>query len=427
MCDQSFCTKKALRLHVESTHESKSRNPGNKVESVKDDSVKDDPIKDDSAKDDSVKDDSVKEDPVKDDSVKDDLVEDGSAKDDPAKDDSSKDDSAKDDPASVPSDNNLVQKRCKTCPECNKIFFNHFNVRRHLKTEHRKNERWECDKCKNSFSSRYSLDYHVKAFHEKDTLFNCRICEETFDTIAKLTKHKSSHNPEVKFNCRYCGIYFKSKSNMNRHKQEIHCKGTRQDTSKIEVLLYNFSCDQCSFVSKRKSHLMMHQKNKHNTDDTNKKLCTDDKKCCPICFKIFCNSSKVKRHILSIHEAGSSCDTKNEKNSLTPLSKESNEKIKKQCHYCDQIVLGSNMWRHIAETHNKTKYNTAVVEVSHFPHGCEVCDFKTKKKFDLKRHYKQKHSLCDVTYPCERCGKVFKYETSVKRHNKTCQENGSKV
>ena len=146
LCDQSFCTKKALRLHVESTHESKSRNPGNKVESVKDDSVKDDsvkddPIKDDSAKDDSVKDDSVKEDPVKDDSVKDDLVEDGSAKDDPAKDDSSKDDSAKDDPASVPSDNNLVQKGCKTCPECNKIFFNHFNVRRHLKTEHRKNER----------------------------------------------------------------------------------------------------------------------------------------------------------------------------------------------------------------------------------------------------------------------------------------------
>ena len=93
---------------------------------------------------------------------------------------------------------------------------------------------------------------------------------------------------------------------------------------------------------------------------------------------MFCNSSKVKRHILSIHKAESLHDTNDENKSLTPLSNESNEIIKKQCHYCEKTLLGNNLWRH-------------------------------------------KHSLCDVTFPCERCGKVFNYEASLNRHIKTCQ------
>ena len=367
LCSLSFCTTKALRLHVESTtHESKNLNLDSDVISAKDDSA---------------------------------MV--------------------------LPSDKDFLPKNGKTCPICNKMFFNHFNVRRHLKTEHSKADRWECEECEKSFSSRYSLNYHVKACHEKDALFNCQVCEQTFDTVAKLFKHnKSSHNPELKFKCRYCEIDFNSKSNMQRHKQEVHCKGTKLDTSKAEVFLYNFSCDQCNFVSKRKFHLMRHVKNKHNKDDVKKNVSKDEKKTCPICFKMFCNSSKVRRHMLSIHEAESSNDAKDENRSSTPLSNKSNEKIKKKCYYCEKTVLRNNMWRHIEEAHNKTKYNTAFVEASAFPHGCEQCNFKTKRKDDLKRHCMHKHSLCDVTFPCERCGKVFKYEASLKRHNKTCQEKG---
>ena len=71
------------------------------------------------------------------------------------------------------------------------MFFNHFNVKRHLKTEHSKADRWECEECEKSFSSRYSLNYHVKACHEKDALFNCQVCEQTFDTVAKLFKQSN--------------------------------------------------------------------------------------------------------------------------------------------------------------------------------------------------------------------------------------------
>ena len=244
-----------------------------------------------------------------------------------------------------------------------------------------------------------------------------------FNTIAELFNHKkSAHNTEVKFECRYCGKHFKTKSNLNRHKQEIHCKGTRLDTSKVKVNLYSFACDQCSFLSKRNSLLLRHVRIKHDNIDPSKNLSTEDKKSCTYCSKIFCNSAKVKRHIMTIHKTEGSHDVieENVKTSAS-LRVEPKEVIKKQCHYCEKTFLGSNLWRHIEEAHNKTKYNTALIDVSAYPHECEQCSFKSKRKFDLKRHYMHKHSLCDVTFACERCGKVFNYEASMKRHTKSCK------
>ena len=203
----------------------------------------------------------------------------------------------------VPTDQSLVQKGCKTCPLCNKMFFDHYNVRRHIKLEHEKSERQQCEECEKSFSNQYSLNYHVKVCHKKDNIFTCLVCEETYNTIAELCKHrKSAHNKELKFECRYCGKDFITKSNLDRHKQEIHCKGTRFDTSKIKVNLYSFACDQCSFISKRKSLLLRHVRNKHDNDDPSKNLSTEEKTTCHLCFKMFCNSAKVKCHIMSIHK-----------------------------------------------------------------------------------------------------------------------------
>ena len=91
------------------------------------------------------------------------------------------------------------------------------------------------------------------------------------------------------------------------------------------------------------------------------------------------------------------------------------------------LFLGSTLWRHIEEIYNKTKYNTALIDVSADPHECEQCDFKSKRRFDLKRHYMHKHSLFDVTFASERCGRVFNYEASMKRHTKFCQELIPKV
>ena len=277
------------------------------------------------------------------------------------------------------------------------------------------------------------MNYHVKVCHEVDSFFTCSVCDDNFKTIAELYKHKkSAHSKDVTIKCRYCEKHLSNRSNLLRHKQEKHCKATRFDTSRIEVSHYAFACDQCDFVTKRKFHLIRHVKMKHSTDDQTKEISGEEKKTsinftntCPHCYKTFCNKSNLKRHIVSVHEIESSSDgVKDEINGTSAsVCNQNREIIKKQCNYCNQTFLSTNLWRHIEEVHCKTKYNTDQIEVSAFPYRCEQCDFKTKRKFDLKRHCMQKHSLCDVTFPCVKCAKIFKYESCLKRHNKTCLES----
>ena len=233
------------------------------------------------------------------------------------------------------------------------MFYDHFNVKRHIKTEHEKSERCACTECEKSFSNQYSLNYHVKACHKKDSCFTCLVCEETFKTIAGLCKHKkSAHTKKVTIKCRYCEINLNSRSNLNRHKQEIHCKGTRFDTSRIKVSLYSFACDQCDFVAKRKFHLLRHVKNKHETDEQSKNLSGEEKKTCPTGNKIFCNKSNLKRHVVSVHETESAQGVNDDSASY---SNEHKEIIKKQCYYCEKMFVCKNLWRHIEEVHGKTK------------------------------------------------------------------------
>ena len=108
-------------------------------------------------------------------------------------------------------------------------------------------------------------------------------------------------------------------------------------------------------MSKRNSLLLRHVRIKHDNSDPSKNLGTEDKQTCPLCSKIFCNSAKVKRHIMTIHKTEGSHDVieENVKTSAS-LRGEPKEVIKKQCHYCEKTFLGSNLWRHIEDVHNKT-------------------------------------------------------------------------
>ena len=63
--------------------------------------------------------------------------------------------------------------------------------------------------------------------------------------------------------------------------------------------------------------------------------------------------------------------------------------------YCEKLVTSKNMWRHIEEIHGKTNMDTAVVDVSAYPYNCDSCNFRTKRKHNLKRHIMQNHSLME--------------------------------
>ena len=347
-----------------------------------------------------------------------------------------------------------IKKEKRTCPMCHKLFLNFQNVRRHIKTEHENTDRLHCGTCNKSYSCKPSLDYHIRSKHSENNSYQCKKCGEHFESLGNLAKHKKSHRL-TNAACEDCEKTFDTKSNLNRHKKECHRYETRLNLSKTEVFSFPFRCDQCEYVAKRKFHLSRHIKTMHGGNvggDTPK-----DKRTCPHCFKLFCNSSKVRRHIKSMHTTEKfNCEICQEKfsssnalmkhgdshvthivgkmigagqdsiddnvpvdNKGTRGHEEQNVSSSLACYYCEKEILKKHMWRHIAEVHDKTKLNTDKIQVTAYPYHCEQCSFSSKRKFDLKRHVMVTHSLCQVSFFCDTCGKEYRYKGSLDRHAKT--------
>ena len=355
-------------------------------------------------------------------------------------------------------DQTELKRDSKTCPICHKMFADSSNMRRHIKTEHEKTDRFPCDQCSKSLSCKASLDYHVLTRHTEPTVLRCEQCNASFDSPANFSKHKKSHRT-IHTDCPHCEKTFNTRSNLNRHKQEVHNFETRLNVSKIKVSSFSFHCDKCSYIAKRRFHLTRHTITKYCGESGSKATSSDEeRRTCPVCFKFFWNSTKARRHIKSIHEITGrfrcevceetftskmalkhhskshiahllgEVDEVDEGGQQVPgvISAESKEKTSSSshlpCFYCEKSISKQHMWRHLEEVHNKTKINTDMIHVSAYPHNCDQCTFRTKRKFDLKRHVMQKHSLCKMTFPCEICGKEYRYKASLDRHVKSHQD-----
>ena len=144
---------------------------------------------------------------------------------------------------------------------------------------------------------------------------------------------------------------------------------------------------------------------------------------CETCTKTFASKTSLEYHNNKSHlpKTASVCEEKDgtsEDISNVPNLPKSSVN---DCHLCKQVIHSGHFRRHLEELHGKTRVNTDMIEVSAYPHLCDQCTFSTKRKHDLKRHKMQKHSKCDVLFSCEQCGKGFKHESSLRRHNIFCK------
>ena len=186
-----------------------------------------------------------------------------------------------------------LSKKSDTCPVCFRIFTHGSNLRKHIKTEHIRIDRFECCECSKSYASKFSLSYHRAKVHKS-------IKDE--EVLKKLTKvHRSIKDGKVlekpikrgdkKKACDVCNKLMGT-SILWRHMQEVH-KYTNIDPKKVFVPLRPFKCDQCSFSTKRKHDLQRHIMKQHAEVEPSYE--------CKICQKLFSYESSMKRHLKSSH------------------------------------------------------------------------------------------------------------------------------
>ena len=92
-----------------------------------------------------------------------------------------------------------------------------------------------------------------------------------------------------------------------------------------------------------------------------------------------------------------------------------------KCKDCAAVIKGKdNFKRHNTEVHDiEVKLNLNMVEVPVYLYQCDECQFKSKRKYDLKIHKEHKHSPgVTIIFACGYCSKTFSYNSSLNFHIK---------
>ncbi|CAN7984296.1 unnamed protein product, partial [Ixodes hexagonus] len=106
-------------------------------------------------------------------------------------------------------------KTSSTCGVCGKVFRQRYNVKRHIRTQHR-GAKNECKVCEKVFKSTSGLKNH-ELIHVGEKPFRCGLCCRCFTQKHHLIKHQLVHLPKVNIICSICRQGFRYASSFFKH------------------------------------------------------------------------------------------------------------------------------------------------------------------------------------------------------------------
>ena len=305
---------------------------------------------------------------------------------------------------------------------------------------HLKVQSYECQLCDMKYSGKSQLSVHIKRKHtpeeknfgqkpiyDKDALFSCHICQISFLQRKYYRRHIIRINPDGKklFKCCACDKKFTFPDGIRSHMRhielvhDVHIK--RQQNSETHI------CDQCGFPAKSSRSLILHVRQKHNSENlsesdglpkTNKKKCPHcdyeaknlnlhiDRKhpehgeknfLCDKCDESFIFKSSFAYHVKFSCKSSEDCKINRAKR---------NGKNKLVCTKCGKVYSSTtDLKRHMNSFHLKLK-----------PFKCTKCPAAFTREGSLQYHIKTLHENNYGEHSCSQCDKVFKLNDSLKHH-----------
>ncbi|XP_069792101.1 zinc finger protein 142 [Narcine bancroftii] len=366
------------------------------------------------------------------------------------------------------------------CPHCQKFFTSKGKLKVHLmrelgeKTHH-------CPLCDYSAVEKNSLNRHMASMHENTTnfyseVYSCPVCEEKFTVSNVLKEHMKSHKEEQQsLDCFEggCNYTAEERKDFVRHLKQVHgaraveCRyrtcgslfGSESGMEAHRRTHYAFHCDQCDFVCSNKHVFRRHKRRGHPgseelacsfcpyktfnpvefNDHVGKMHANEKIHKCSECDFATAHKRVLNRHVL-LHtgEKPHKCElcdfTCRDVGYLSKHRLTHSDDKNYMCTECGYITK----WKHYLTVHmrkhtgdlryhcNQCSYRCHRADQlsSHkLRHQgksliCEVCGFACKRKYELQKHVRVKHSK-DYQMPlhhCQYCSYQTQYKQALLNH-----------
>ena len=252
-----------------------------------------------------------------------------------------------------------------------------------------------CMFCGKDFENHTRLRNHVNRYHD-ETVLKCNICFKECRGKKTLKDHMRNHN-QKQVKCNGCHEHFKERS-FKSH--QLHCL-----TIPPLVINQPRKCQMqgCDFVAETSSDLRKHMKR-------HKRLKEDH--LCSFCDERFTNRKNLKAHMKKhVQFKCPDCDKSFRK-------QETLGRHRQKMHAT--IALRNSCGWFMPSTDQQ---ESEVIPMEKF-HHCELCQYKTKRSNNLKKHMAvHRNSKVIRETKCHDCGFQFKTHNGWKKH----RERGCKM